>query len=153
MSIRRILVLTELDAESEITLRTAIELARALSSELILLYTYVFPGPPSPYSFHASASRAVHEQAVQDLLHLAESCGGHGIPRRCLARSGRAHDVVLQAAEEFAVDLIVVGRRSPHGLERVFIDHTAEVIARQATCAVLVVPVPSRHPGHLDAEP
>jgi nucleotide-binding universal stress UspA family protein len=52
-------------------------------------------------------------------------------------------EAILRAAEEHAVDLVVIGTRGLSALERFFLGSVAERVARHAPCPVLLV-----RPGH-----
>ena len=55
---------------------------------------------------------------------------------------GRADEVILEFAEENAIDLIVIGRQGHGGgIHQAFFGNVAEKIARKAACAVLIVPL------------
>ena len=52
-------------------------------------------------------------------------------------RSGRAHHVILAAAEDMGADLIIVGSHKP-GLQDYLLGSTAAKVVRHSKCSVLV---------------
>ncbi len=59
--------------------------------------------------------------------------------KNCTAevRSGRAHNVILAAADDFGADLIIVGSHKP-GLQDYLLGSTAARVVRHSKCSVLV---------------
>jgi nucleotide-binding universal stress UspA family protein len=55
-------------------------------------------------------------------------------------RSGRPADEILAEAREWEADLVVMGSHGRAGAGRFFLGSVAEAMARQAPCAVLIVP-------------
>jgi len=56
---------------------------------------------------------------------------------------GDARDVILDCAEEWGADLIVVCSHSRKGLERFLLGNVSEAVARHARCSVQIVRIPS----------
>lgn len=56
-------------------------------------------------------------------------------------RTGDVRDVVLQLANELAIDLIVIGTHGRHGIARAVLGSVAEMVVRSAPCPVLTVGV------------
>ena len=57
-----------------------------------------------------------------------------------LQPGGEPADAIVEAAEEIAADLVVVGRRSHGPLRRSELGSLSAAVARRAPCEVLVVP-------------
>ncbi|MCP4205004.1 MAG: universal stress protein [bacterium] len=53
---------------------------------------------------------------------------------------GRPADEILQAAEQFQSDLVVLGTHGQGGVERALLGSVARVVATEAGCAVLFIP-------------
>jgi nucleotide-binding universal stress UspA family protein len=87
-----------------------------------------------------------HEDRAQTALMAARSALSHSTARLTthLCR-GNTAEAILRAAEEHAVDLIVLGTRGLSALERFFLGSVAERVAWHAPCPVLLV-----RPGHGD---
>jgi nucleotide-binding universal stress UspA family protein len=56
--------------------------------------------------------------------------------------TGDARSVILENAEEWNADLIVLGSHGRKGLERFFLGSVSEAVARHALCSVLIVRIP-----------
>jgi nucleotide-binding universal stress UspA family protein len=57
--------------------------------------------------------------------------------------TGDARSVILENAEEWHADLIVLGSHGRKGLGRFFLGSVSEAVARHARCSVQIVRIPS----------
>jgi nucleotide-binding universal stress UspA family protein len=64
---------------------------------------------------------------------------GAGVTAKLLERAGNPAQVIIETAEEGQFDLIVLGTRGRHAIERFLFGSTAERVAWHATTAVLLV--------------
>lgn len=147
---QRVLIATDLGAQSEQVARRGVAIARALGAEPVLLYAYAFP-PPGPGSFYPEASRAIHDQAMHDLQRLASRCAPECEDAQLLVRSGHPGAVIRDSARELAASLIVIGTHRLPRFERWLFGSVAETVARSASCPVMVIPcsapAPRRRPA------
>ena len=60
-----------------------------------------------------------------------------------VVREGDARDVILDCAEEWGADLIVVCSHRQMGLKRFLLGSVAEAVARHAHCSVEIIRIPS----------
>ena len=115
--------------------RAADWLARApLPEESQILVVSVLPHPDRRPAEHVNATQAQARQAVADArLKLA--------PRAVDVRlmEGDARERLLQAAEEWKADLIVLGAPGLSGVERALLGSVSLSVTREAHCAVVVV--------------
>ena len=115
-----------------------IEVARRFSgddTQCILLS--VVEGVPAYIA--AQVPPEVIEKSKESARELLEGVANSaGLKARIEVRSGQAHTVILAAAEELAVDLIIVASHRP-GLQDYFLGSTAARVVRHAECSVLVV--------------
>lgn len=146
MKINSILAATDLSEAADVALAQAISIAQRESATLHICY--VEPDPEQLPSGAAVSSLGVHE--VAELL--AKNHAGHldelearverarlaGVEASGLARSGHADEVVIEAAEELNVDLIVTGTHGRTGIKRFLLGSVAEKIVRSAKTSVLV---------------
>jgi nucleotide-binding universal stress UspA family protein len=58
--------------------------------------------------------------------------------------SGNTKDVILEEAQEWAADLIVVGSHGRRGFKRFLLGSVSEAVAMKAHCSVVVVRGPAR---------
>jgi nucleotide-binding universal stress UspA family protein len=146
----RILVGFEGSPESHEALRKAIELARRLGAE-VRIVTVVPPpsvvlGPlmtPEEIDFTPLA-----RAAEEELKRIAEEASKEGVSVTHEVRLGEPATELLEAAEEWGADLIVLGRRRLSGLERVAIGSVSSKVANHAGVDVLIV----RHHSGGEAE-
>jgi nucleotide-binding universal stress UspA family protein len=136
--VTKLLIATDLSASSDPALRFGFELARQLHARVGLLYAYAFPGPPGPGAFYAKASQAVYDQARGDLLRRARAFSDLEV--QIMVRSGHPLSSILEAAQELAADLVVLGSHHLRGVEHLLAGSVAERVAQRACCPVLVVP-------------
>lgn len=74
----------------------------------------------------------------RSMLATAEQCGATA-SARVLVEGNEIKDMVLQAAEEPDVDLVVMGTHGRSGLTRLLIGSVAEHLLRHAPCPVVTV--------------
>ena len=115
--------------------RAADWLARfPLPAESEFLLVSVLPHLGSRAAEHANAMHAQARQVLDDArLKLA--------PRAVDVRlmEGGVRDRLLQIAEEWKADLIVLGARGLSGVERALLGSVSLSVAREARCAVMIV--------------
>jgi nucleotide-binding universal stress UspA family protein len=131
---KRLLVPLDLLPAGEAKLPVAIEQARALDAELILLH--VLPeraaGDGGSVSPEESQARA-YLDAIS--LHIRSE----GIAARPLVRFGPVAATVVEVARELQADLIIIGSNLRGGLTRLFPGAIADEIVHNAPCPVLLV--------------
>jgi nucleotide-binding universal stress UspA family protein len=104
----------------------------------------------SPLHFDADNYVAIEKQrnrlALKSCLsELRESLDGEDLSvfePACHLVRGNHRDEIIKATDEIGADLVVLGDPAHTGLTRLIIESTAEGIARQLDCSVLVVKPP-----------
>jgi nucleotide-binding universal stress UspA family protein len=134
----KILIATDLSPASERAVRYGFELARTLHAEVILLYSYAFPGPPNPASFYPAATQAVHDQALEDLRRQAKNYPD--VTTRTVVCTGHTVAAIVETTHSLSPELIVTGSHRLKGVEHLLVGSVPETLARKVTCPVLVVP-------------
>lgn len=82
----------------------------------------------------------VEPDAFRDELRTAaEKLTAAGVEATALARAGNPAQVVIETAEAGGFDLILIGTRGRHAIERFLFGSTAERVAWHATTPVLLV--------------
>ena len=128
----------------------AIELAQALSAELILLHVAVEAPLFREGLIRARELERVFEEqrewAKKALEERAAECRGNGVPTVARVVTGVPHQEIVATAQREGAAFIVMGTQGRGGLERVFLGSVADRIIRAAPCAVVTrraAPVPT----------
>lgn len=155
LPLRRILLTTDLSAESVALLKRGVRTAGALAAPdaalRLLLVVSLEPRVPRPHweevllrESDEALEKVAHELGVRVETHL---------------RAGEAGWQIVQEAEEEKPDLLVVGVHGRSGLRRLWLGGTAAAVLRGTPANVLVVPAaveemaPVRAPAAVEREP
>ena len=103
--------------------RQAVELAKAVGGELLVVSAFV------------SAS----EDAAPLLSDAAASAEAAGVPVQTFPRQGDPADALLDVAEEREADLIVVGNKGMTGAKRFLLGSVPNRVSHHAPCSVLII--------------
>ncbi|WP_394844204.1 universal stress protein [Pendulispora brunnea] len=138
---QRILMATDLDEASEAAAHRAISLARHLKAELA--FVHVFAPPATIYSAYPDFTAVL---PVEELKTAAQRALDAWLTRieapsqaKRLLHPGEPAPTILDAAEAYVADLIVVGTHGRRGVSRVLIGSTAEKLVRLSPVPVLTV--------------
>jgi nucleotide-binding universal stress UspA family protein len=86
------------------------------------------------------AQRAeLHEQHQRHAAALAEQLSARGIPAQASVRSGDAAREVMATAADEGADLVVMGSRGLHGLDRLLLGSVARNVLLHTAASVLIV--------------
>jgi nucleotide-binding universal stress UspA family protein len=139
----RILVGSDLGAASDEAIRQAITLARAEHAELAVCH--VLPEPQLRSLFPEE-----HERDVEVLATIAPRStaalraqveqlqAGQSVPFEVFVEQGSAYAELVDRAEQWHADLIVIGNHGRAELKHFFLGSVAEKVARHAPCAALI---------------
>ena len=126
-------------------LHEAIDLAKPLSAEVLVVSAYT----PVPESRLREAARDIpHDlewivnpriDVDATLQRAADEVAAAGVTVKTFAREGDPADAILDLAEERGADLIVVGNKGMTGAKRFLIGSVPNKIAHHAPCSVLIV--------------
>jgi len=140
---KKIIVGTDFSESAEMAWQAAIQLARRLSAELVLVHV---EEPLPAYAFSEGAlpmlpqlQEEVHTWAERELTTRAAQARADGVSITTAVLIGTPADALVEAAQSHGADLIVVGTHGRTGLERVIIGSVAERVVRAARCPVLTV--------------
>jgi nucleotide-binding universal stress UspA family protein len=100
-----------------------------------------------PESYYAEIETAQKEQAQKALdSALLELRAAHGGSLEIMTQmlSGSAKDVILEEAEKWGANLIVVGSHGYSGFRRFLLGSVSQAVATHARCSVEIVRVPAR---------
>lgn len=147
---KTILVPTDFGDASEAAIEYAIELAKAIGSEVVLLHSFEIPAvgfPDGALVATAEMTNRVLEGAQVGLERQAASYEGRGVSLRTVIKQGDAWRTVIATAEELGADLIVMGTHGRKGLPRALLGSVAEKVVRTAHVPVLTIHAGSVEPA------
>jgi nucleotide-binding universal stress UspA family protein len=135
--IRRILLATDLSASSEGAAAEALDLARALRAELLIV-SVIDPRTPTvgPRVARMDQRRALRESAAQALVVRGRDVG---VRVSFLVWEGEPGPAIIDAATSERADMIVVGTRGRSRVERMVLGSVSDHVVRNAHCPILIV--------------
>ena len=144
MQVKTILVPSDFSSHAAKALETAVELAKVFEAKIVIVHAYLVQPPPSVsmqggYVIPEGYFEQARDHAHQQVELLASQQKGSGVEVEGKAVEAAASQAILEAAEEIAPDLIVMGTRGQTGLKHVLLGSVAERIVRLADCPVLTV--------------
>ena len=139
---KRILVATDFSETADVALDYAVDLAKELRANVIVMHAYELP----IYGFPSGALVASAEMAARIMTGAQEgleaACkkrGGRGVEISSVLRQGIAWEEVHRVADEMNAELIVIGTHGRQGLSRALLGSVAEKIIRTSTRPVLTI--------------
>jgi nucleotide-binding universal stress UspA family protein len=146
LQLKRILCPTDFSEAARRAFDLAIPLAEAFGAELYVIHVipalpYVEPRPT--YHFDVPEyERALHEEAERQMAAFVKELATRVVIHPIIAH-GDVAEQILRAAEEQAVDMIVIATHGRTGWRHLVFGSVAEKIVRLARCPVLTVRQPS----------
>lgn len=137
-----ILVPTDFGEGSDAAIAYAVELAKVIGAELVVLHTYEIPVvgfPDGTLVATAELTTRVLEGARTGLAGIATKLEPSGVRVRTLVKQGDTWRTILEVADEVSAGLIVMGTHGRRGLPRALLGSVAEKVVRTASCPVLTV--------------
>lgn len=140
--VERILVAVDLGETTAGTCAAAADLARAYDAEVVVLHVYDTSSfeemqREAPGLYLDQMLDNLRMQVRSHLIHLGE------VPARFRVEvipDRRVAESIVDAAERYGADLVVMGTHGRTGLQRVLLGSVAEAVLRRARVPVLVVP-------------
>ncbi|HEX2088763.1 MAG TPA: AarF/UbiB family protein [Actinomycetota bacterium] len=136
MTVKRVLVATDNSKSATRAVDWAADMANRFGAELHLVQVVVPQTAPGTEAGSAEATRA--QYAAQELAKTAERLAGPAGKARVLVDSDPARAIV-RAAEEAAVDVVVVGNLGMSGRKEFLLGNVPNRISHQARCTVIIV--------------
>lgn len=140
---RRMIVPTDFSETADRALATAIDLARPLAAEIVLVHVYapvmVLPPPIDMVSLPAVFPKAM-EKMMAALEARAARVRDAGLSCELALVEGSPHLEVVREADERRADLVVMGTHGRGGLAHAVLGSVTERVIHRAPCPVLVVP-------------
>jgi nucleotide-binding universal stress UspA family protein len=141
--IKRIVVPIDFSEYSKEAFRYAVDFAKTFGAELLLVYVVEPVVYPSDFSFGQvalpSMDLELRERSQEQLQFLIQKEVPDGIAARCIVRSGKPFNEIIQSAKEESADLIIIATHGHSGIEHVLFGSTAEKVVRKAPCPVLSI--------------
>lgn len=151
---KKIMVPVDFSGVTEAVVATATKLARAFSSEIVLLHvakpepefiTYE-PGPPSVRQAVAHEISEEHHR----LHELAKKLQDQDLRATPLLIQGYTVEKILLESERLGIDLLVMGSHGHGALHHLLLGSVSEGVLRKSKCPVLIVPS-DKNAGRRDA--
>lgn len=138
ITIKNILVATDLSATSEKALRAAGIIAQRYGAEVVIAHI-LEPAIPTVISLDGAdvLSDRIRHEASEELARLKTLTAG--IHPSVLLREGPIWDELLNIIQERHIDLVVLGTHGASGVEKLALGSIAEEVFRRASCPVLTV--------------
>ena len=132
---------TDFSESAEQARALAVQLARALGAELILLHVAVeAPLFREGLTHPRELERFFEEQrewARRALEERAAEARGQGVPTLARVVTGAPHQEIVETAKREGAAFIVMGTHGRRALERFFLGSVADRVIRAAPCAVV----------------
>lgn len=139
LSLRRILLATDLSPATDLATDWAFELARRNETSLLVVSVIdpddlVLPG--GGFRLRVDQVRDRRQAVAQRLVERGREIG---VKVDFLVWTGSPGESIVAAAEAEAVDMVLVGAHTRGRLSRLVMGSVSEYVARHATCPVLIV--------------
>jgi nucleotide-binding universal stress UspA family protein len=137
-----VLVATDGSPTAEKATETAIELAKLLDTELIVVTAWNIPYPIvgfSPMVVSAELAKPCEEDARKAAFDAAARAEEAGVEARAIVLRGMPIEEICAAAEKFAPRFLVIGSHGWGPVKRALFGSVSTGVLHHATCPVLVV--------------
>ncbi len=143
---REILVATDFSDTAESGVDWAAKVAFDHGAKLRLVHGLLLPSPTTHFVATSPVfSEELQRAALERLDQAGERARMWGVEVNTDLRLGLPSQVILEAADEYAADLVVIGTRGLSGIRHLLLGSTAERVVQRARCPVLTV-----HSGDID---
>ena len=140
--LRHVLCPTDFSEFSELALRHAAALVRALGGDLTVAYVFPYPVPLGgevPYYTSQLLGSMARAEQLNKLMSFARPAETAGVRVHSVLREGDPAREIARLAEELPADLLVLGTHGRAGFERFLLGSVTERLLRRAPCPVLTV--------------
>jgi nucleotide-binding universal stress UspA family protein len=143
----KILVPIDFSDCTDQVVRKAIEVARELSADVVLMHSLVLPSGlgaevgvnPGEQGERRPAISYLADEALEQLAGHAEELLAQGVEVKQVVTVGPPAEQILRLADEERVSRIVMGTRGRRGLSRLMLGSVAENVSRSASCPLVIV--------------
>jgi len=142
MQIRKILVGTDLTDGATMAIEAAIDLARHVGAEVVLVHATTVPDYETPFREPPSeltrALESIVDERRERLQEVRERYDGGGVTLSQVVVDAVPARGITQVAEELDADLVVVGTHGRKGLRRLLLGSVANRVVRHCKRSVAV---------------
>jgi nucleotide-binding universal stress UspA family protein len=126
-------------ASSQKALIRACELSKSDDSEVSVLY--VIPRYEEMMEFFKTDTikKSLYEEAEKIAQGAKKIATAQGVQIKAVVQEGHAGEKIVEIAEKFGNDLIVMGTHGWRGMDKAMLGSTAERIIAYASCPILIV--------------
>lgn len=137
--VNRLLLCTDFSPASNAALHTVVRLWRVLQCKVTVLHVCEY-GPMSATTEDGLAYiNKLYAEQDKKLRGVVEELQTQGVVTEGLSLDGNAPTVILEQIDRTGADLVVMGTRATHGVERLIFGSTAEAVFRKACCPVMTI--------------
>ena len=141
-----VLLATDGSPTAEKATATAIDLARLLDTELVIVSVWdiAYAGYSAmgfaPIPMNGELAKLGEEQAAKAIAEAAARAEEAGVETRSAVLRGFPVEAICDAAEKFAPQFLVIGSHGWGAMKRALFGSVSTGVLHHATCPVLVVP-------------
>ena len=138
-----VLVATDGSPTAEKALVTAIELAKLLDTELVVVTAWDIPYPIvgfAPAVVNGELSKPCQDEARKAAFDAAARAEEAGVEARAVVLRGFPVEEICAAAEKFAPRFLVIGSHGWGPVKRALFGSVSTGVLHHASCPVVVVP-------------
>jgi universal stress protein A len=140
---QHVLAAIDLDANGELVLKRAHELAQAFGARLTVVHVVEYIALDAGEGIVATPMDLTAELCEKARTQLAALCTRAGVPpESARVVSGPTQMQILEAAQQAGADLIAVGHLPRRGWFAGLFSHTDQGVVSKATCDVLALKLP-----------
>jgi nucleotide-binding universal stress UspA family protein len=141
----KILLATDGSKYSEAAVRAVVAGLRPQGAEIRVLKVVemaIYAEPPQMAQGYAPELEGQLKKARESVAHVAEMLREAGFNAEPHVLQGEIRRVILDTAEDWRADMIVLGSHGEKGLLKLMMGSVAESVAHHARCSVLIVRTP-----------
>jgi universal stress protein A len=135
---RRILLATDLSGTSDAASVQAMDLARMLGAELLVV-SVIDPSADPVTGLRGTRIDTLKASRLDAAQALVAKGRHEGVRVTFLVWEGDPGEAIIEAAESEQVDMVVVGSHGRSAVGRFFLGSVSDFVVRRAPCPVLVV--------------
>jgi nucleotide-binding universal stress UspA family protein len=141
-----VLLATDGSPTAEKATATAIDLARLLGTELVIVSVWdvAYAGYSTmgfaPIPMNGDLAKLGEEEAAKVIAEAAARAEEAGVETRSVVLHGFPVEAICEAAERFAPQFLVIGSHGWGAIKRALFGSVSTGVLHHATCPVLVVP-------------